>query len=198
MPDSEPEKCSDLLDLPVVRDRFDIAAHELPLLHRWIEGANIRWGLDAAHRESLDLPAGLDQHTWAFGLQRMLLGYVSGGDLSWNGIEPLMKLPGSGSGQCRQTCGLVTALGRFGIRLQKHYAPADWVQLIRDGIAQFLLPDSLESKMMSGCLDDRLESWLEQCEQARLVDALPLAVVGRCVWMSALTGIGPAVSGGQS
>src|SRR5690606_3434221 len=53
----------DLLDVPALRERFAIAERDLPLLHRWIEGAGVRWGLDAAQRESLGLPPGLEQNS---------------------------------------------------------------------------------------------------------------------------------------
>jgi exodeoxyribonuclease V gamma subunit len=46
----------DLLDVPALRQRFGIAEDELPQLQRWIHGANIRWGLHAEQRASLDLP----------------------------------------------------------------------------------------------------------------------------------------------
>src|SRR5690606_12698969 len=48
----------DLLEVPALRARFRIAETHLPLLHRWIAAARIRWGLHAEHRERLDLPAG--------------------------------------------------------------------------------------------------------------------------------------------
>ncbi len=34
----------DLLDVPALRERFGIDEADLPTLHRWIEGAGIRWG----------------------------------------------------------------------------------------------------------------------------------------------------------
>ncbi|WP_254918361.1 exodeoxyribonuclease V subunit gamma, partial [Zobellella denitrificans] len=37
----------DLLDVAALRRRFGIEEADLPVLHRWIEGAGIRWGLDA-------------------------------------------------------------------------------------------------------------------------------------------------------
>ena len=71
----------DLLEVPALRRRFGIDAEDLPRLHRWVRGANIRWGLHAEQRASLDLPVQPEadaQHTWRFGLRRMLLGYAVG------------------------------------------------------------------------------------------------------------------------
>jgi exodeoxyribonuclease V gamma subunit len=42
--------------VPALRQRFGIAEDDLPQLQRWIRGANIRWGLHAEQRASLDLP----------------------------------------------------------------------------------------------------------------------------------------------
>src|SRR5204862_405531 len=69
----------DLLQVPALRKRFSIGENDLPLLHRWIRDAGIRWGLHGEHRNALDLPRDADaaQNTWLFGLRRMLLGYAA-------------------------------------------------------------------------------------------------------------------------
>ncbi|HRP94781.1 MAG TPA: exodeoxyribonuclease V subunit gamma, partial [Rhodocyclaceae bacterium] len=77
----------DLLEVPALRARFGIAETDLPLLHRWMAGANIRWGLDAAHRQSLELPDAPEQNSWAFGLRRMLLGYAVGAGGIEHGVQ---------------------------------------------------------------------------------------------------------------
>ena len=46
---------------------------------RWLHAAGARWGLDAAHRARLDAPRD-DAYTWAFALDRLLLGHASGSD----------------------------------------------------------------------------------------------------------------------
>lgn len=78
----------DLLDVPALRARFAINESDVPTLQRWIDGAGVRWGLDAEQRESLGMPAGLEQNTWRFGMRRMLLGYAAGRAPQLNGIEP--------------------------------------------------------------------------------------------------------------
>ncbi len=54
----------DLLDVPALRERFAIKERDLPTLHRWIEGAGIRWGLNAEQRAGLGLPQELEQNSW--------------------------------------------------------------------------------------------------------------------------------------
>lgn len=84
----------DLLEVPALQRRYGLAAGEIPLLQRWIEDAGIRWGLDAQHRAGLDLPPGLEQNAWLFGIRRMLLGYASGASEAFAGIEPYDEVAG--------------------------------------------------------------------------------------------------------
>ncbi len=53
----------DLLDVPALRARFAIDESELPTLHRWIEGAGIRWGLDGGGRAGGGPPGGPGRET---------------------------------------------------------------------------------------------------------------------------------------
>lgn len=64
-----------LLETAAVRARFGIEERDLELIRHWLEETNIRWGMDAAHRARLGLPA-LAQNTWREGLDRLLLGYA--------------------------------------------------------------------------------------------------------------------------
>src|SRR5262249_52065159 len=62
-----------LLDTPAVHRRFGFAAGDLDLVRRLVTESGVRWGVDAAARERLGLPA-VDEQTWRFGLDRLLLG----------------------------------------------------------------------------------------------------------------------------
>jgi len=71
-------KASELLDLlalgPVQR-RFSIAPAELDRVREWLREGGVRWGIDAAHRGEHGQPE-VDENTWRFGLERLLLGYA--------------------------------------------------------------------------------------------------------------------------
>lgn len=62
---------------PALLHRFDLDPAILPRLAGWIRETGIRWGLDEAHRRELEVEAG-DLHSWRFGLDRLLLGYLMG------------------------------------------------------------------------------------------------------------------------
>ena len=65
----------DLLNTEVVRERVGLDSSEVEKIAEWLDDAGIRWGLDAEHRQSEDLP-GTDLNTWEFGLDRLTLGYA--------------------------------------------------------------------------------------------------------------------------
>ncbi len=71
-------KVSDVLDflqLEPVLAKFAILPSELETIGEWVERAGIRWGRDARHKASVGMP-NTDEHTWALGLERLLLGFV--------------------------------------------------------------------------------------------------------------------------
>ena len=62
-----------------VRACFGIGEHDLEGIRDAVRRAGIRWGLDAAHRTELDVPAS-PNHNWHHGLRRLLLGYAIDAD----------------------------------------------------------------------------------------------------------------------
>ena len=67
----------DLLGTPAVRRAAGVAEDELPRLRAWAREAGVCWGLTAERRTRFGLPED-DLHTWRFGLDRLLLGVMTG------------------------------------------------------------------------------------------------------------------------
>ena len=169
----------DLLDVEAVRRRFGIHEHDVPLLARWAADAGVRWGLDAAHRERLDLPAMDEQNTWAFGLRRLLFGYAVGDSAleDWNGIEPHPEVGGLEAALLGALADLVDALEHHAVIMATPATPAQWGERIRALLADFFLADEAEELRSLQRLEEILQEWLEHCEAAAFDEAVPLAVV---------------------
>ncbi len=88
----------DILESDAVLDRFSLSRDDLELIHTWVRGTNIRWGVDARSRAAVGLPP-LPENTWRAGLDRMLLGYAlpAGGERVFQGILPYDDIEGSDS-----------------------------------------------------------------------------------------------------
>lgn len=93
-----------VLDEASVRRRFGLGERDLDTVSQWVRESQIRWGIDAAHRARLGLPA-THEHTWRFGLERLLLGYAlpAGGERLFSHILSYDEIEG----------GLGQTLGRF-------------------------------------------------------------------------------------
>lgn len=65
----------DLVSVDECAGALGLDAEALALLRDWLAGSRIAWGLDGDHRARFEVPA-LDLQTFAWGLDRMLAGYV--------------------------------------------------------------------------------------------------------------------------
>ncbi|MFC3285991.1 exodeoxyribonuclease V subunit gamma [Litchfieldella rifensis] len=175
----------DLIDVPALRARFGIDEADLPTLRRWIEGAGIRWGLNATQRGSLDLPDGLEQNTWAFGLRRLLLGYTVGEAASgpWQGIEPFDDIGGLEAQLAGPLATLLETLERQWRTLREPTDVNGWVQRLRALLEASFQADAAEDSLMLAQLEQTLQEWQESAEEAGLTRELPLSVV-REHWLS--------------
>ncbi|ADT68142.1 exodeoxyribonuclease V subunit gamma [Pseudoalteromonas sp. APC 3356] len=63
----------DLLQVTQIAEKFGLEAHEYEQIHYWLERVGVKWGINAEHKQSFDLPA-IDLNTWQHGLNRLLLG----------------------------------------------------------------------------------------------------------------------------
>lgn len=171
-----------LLDIPALRARFGIAADELPLLQRWIEGAGIRWGLDADWRAARGQSAGLQQNTWRFGLQRMLLGYASGQGEAWDDIEPYDEVGGLDAALVGPLVRLLDALDELARQLAVARDAPGWAALLRELLDGFFVAADEHDEAVLIRLQETLDDWLQMCVEASLDGPLPLTVV-REAWL---------------
>ncbi len=173
---------ADLLDVPAVRQRFDLGEDDLPLLQRWINGAGVRWGLNASQRASLDLPP-LEQNTWTFGLRRMLLGYAAGQGEAWGDIEPYGEIGGLDARLVGPLADLLDALGHHWRELAQPAPPAVWGERLRALLRDLFAPSEPEDRMLHMRLLDTLEAWERACAEASFEQPLPVDVV-REAWLA--------------
>ncbi len=94
----------DVLMLEPVRRRFSLEIEDVEIAQQWMWEAGVRWGIDQAHRRSVDQP-GSRENTWMFGLERLLLGYAlpDDGNGLFGGVLPYDRIEG----------GQAQILGRF-------------------------------------------------------------------------------------
>ncbi len=184
-----------LLEVPALRQRFGIAEDDLPQLHRWMRGANIRWGLHDAQRASLGLPAQAGQpeastqavqNTWLFGLRRMLLGYAVGAQMdAWRSIDPYDEIGGLEAALLGPLVRLLDTLESVWNRLREPATVSAWGERLRALLADCFAATESRDAYTLRQLELALQEWQEACSEAALTEMLPLSVVGP-YWLSRL------------
>ncbi len=167
-----------LLEIPGVRQRFGIAEEDIPLARRWVEGANIRWGLHRQQRETLTLPDDLSRNTWQAGLRAMLLGYSMGDDGAWSEIEPYPEIGGLEAGLAGRLSAFVQQLEALWHQLQAPQTPPLWEALFADMLSRFFQDLEGNDLLLLNRFRRQLEQWLEDALAAGLAETpLPLGIV---------------------
>lgn len=128
----------ELLGVPAVLRRFDLDNGELDRLETWLRDAGVRWGLD----ENQHAAAGAGRYrefSWAFGIERLLLGYASGeDDAAIAGIAPLADVEGNSA---RTLGALLAALDLLRALLREQTAthtPRHWQQIYNAAFDELL------------------------------------------------------------
>ena len=87
-----------LFEVSAVRAKFQMDEADVQTVKNWLQDAAVRWGLNPTHRQKWGVPSNMpyaQQNTWAYGLQRLILGYAAGqaeGNAAWQGVLPLRQL----------------------------------------------------------------------------------------------------------
>ncbi|MBT4162116.1 MAG: exodeoxyribonuclease V subunit gamma, partial [Gammaproteobacteria bacterium] len=129
----------DLLEVPAVMRRFDLAAGDLETIAHWIDAAEIRWEVSGSKKAQLwDLP---DEHqnTWRFGLDRLLLGFsMTPAQGLWEGTVPLEISP-SESELLGTLCHILDLLDHYREQLATEKNVTEWQALITALIDDFFV-----------------------------------------------------------
>ncbi|BBI63157.1 hypothetical protein HSBAA_44630 [Vreelandella sulfidaeris] len=126
-------------------------------------------GLNAEQRTRLDLPQGLTQNTWAFGLRRLLLGYTVGSAEAWQGIEPFDDIGGLEASLAGPLAILLEKLENTWETFCQPTDAATWVARLRELLETYFLTDDAQESVMLTKLETALQQLLDSTEEAQLL-----------------------------
>ena len=181
-----------LFEVAAVRERFGLEEHDVAQLDTWLADAGVRWGLDAPHRKPWGMAPDMsdaNQNSWLFGVERLLLGYATGAvdELATPWANTLPQA-GVGGLDARVVDGLLQWLRHTQIallKLRQEHTPSEWVAVLQQLVALFFKPSDEADERLIERVMAPLETWLAECQLARLDTPLPLVVV-REHWMAQL------------
>ncbi len=125
-----------------VKEKFGLKDADIPVIEQWLKETNIRWGIDAAHREKLGLP-GSSENTWKSGIDRLLLGYAMPGDRPalFTGILACDPIEGGDAGILGEFLEFKTRLFDAVGKLSGEKTIAAWTSVFREMIDGFFAAD---------------------------------------------------------
>lgn len=165
-----------LLDVPVLAARFTINEEGLRYLRLWVNESGIRWGIDDDNVRELELPA-TGQHTWQFGLTRMLLGYaMESAQGEWQSVLPYDESSGLIAELVGHLASLLMQLNIWRRGLAQERPLEEWLPVCRDMLNDFFLPDADTEAAMT-LIEQQWQAIIAEGVAAEYGDAVPISLL---------------------
>ncbi len=164
------------LEIPAIQSRFGLDAESVERIRQWVDESGIRWGLDAQHKAEFGLPEN-GQNTWAFGFDRLFLGYAMPADSDlFQGVAPFSNIEGSEAVWLGQLREFIAQLTRWRRELATPVTLREWQGRINRLIDQFILPGQDEELFMDN-LREQLAAMVTSAETAGFSGAVSASIV---------------------
>jgi DNA helicase/exodeoxyribonuclease V, gamma subunit (EC 3.1.11.5) len=165
-----------LLDVPVIAARFNIDEEGLRYLRQWVNESGVRWGMDDDNVREWDLPA-TGQHTWRFGLTRMLLGYaMESSQGEWQSVLPYDESSGLIAGLVGHLASLLMKLNQWRHQLNQERTLQEWLPVCREMLNDFYLPDT-DTEAALALIEQQWQGIIDQGLDSRYGETVPLSLL---------------------
>lgn len=165
-----------LLDVPVLAARFNINEEGLRYLRLWVNESGIRWGIDDDNVRELALPP-TGQHTWQFGLTRMLLGYaMESAQGEWQSVLPYDESSGLIAELVGHLASLLMKLNFWRRGLAQERPLEEWLPVCNDMLNDFFLPD-VDTEAAMTLIKDQWQAIIAEGLGAKYGEAVPLSLL---------------------
>ena len=165
-----------LLDVPVLAARFNINEEGLRYLRLWVNESGIRWGIDDDNVRELALPP-TGQHTWQFGLTRMLLGYaMESAQGEWQSVLPYDESSGLIAELVGHLASLLMQLNIWRRGLAQERPLEEWLPVCRDMLNDFFLPDA-DTEAAMALIEQQWQAIITEGLGAEYGEAIPLSLL---------------------
>ncbi|HDG1681379.1 TPA: exodeoxyribonuclease V subunit gamma [Kluyvera ascorbata] len=165
-----------LLDVPVLAARFNIDEAGLLHLRQWVSESGVRWGMDDDNVREMDLPA-TGQHTWRFGLTRMLLGYAMESEQGeWQEVLPYDESSGLIAELVGYLASLLMQLNRWRQVLTQTRSLEEWLPVCREMLNDFFLPDQ-DTEAALTLIEQQWQAIIAQGVQSQYAGEVPLTLL---------------------
>lgn len=165
-----------LLEVPALAARFHIDEEGLRYLRLWVHESGVRWGMDDDNVRDFSLPT-TGQHTWQFGLTRMLLGYAMESHVGeWRSVLPYDESSGLIATLVGHLADLLMHLNLWRKKLAQARSLQEWLPTCRDMLNCFFLPDR-ETEAALALIEQQWQAMIGQGMEAQYAREVPLTLL---------------------
>lgn len=167
------------LRIPAIADKFNLSSDDLQRITRWLERANVHWGLDGQHKARWSEPSATDHFTWKQGLDRLLLGFAYGDhDAFVNGELLLHDVEGNDALVLGRLTGIIEQLQTIRSELTRARTPSAWQTYLIDQLQIAMLSTQSAYERSNQSILKAINDLTEFANKAHLeATELPLSVI---------------------
>ena len=163
----------EFISLPLVRSRFELDDETLATITDWAQRANVRWGLDGAHRTPWGLPPEFSANSWSAAVDRVLMGVAVSDDaigLGPGDVAPL-GVEASDIAVAGRLAEVISRLAALGEQTKAPRPAAAWCETLSDAVGQFFEVDNAQRWQL-----DQLRRILAEVGDQAMVGDTPAGV----------------------
>jgi exodeoxyribonuclease V gamma subunit len=177
----------DLLALAPIAQRLGLVRADLARLREALAASGVRWGLDAAHRVAQGAPEE-GAYTWAWALDRLLLGHASASDTMLEGAAPLPLLEGSALVRLDALLQGLRTLARLQRELDRARDAVQWQALLLRALDELFpaVPDTAGERRALELLRYQIACFADEARRAGVESTIPPAIMRD--WFAATLG----------
>lgn len=166
-----------LLEIPWIRQKFDLDEAEVDRIRQWIRDVRIRWGVDGPSRARLGLP-NISEHTWRAGLDRLLMGYAMAGrnERTFADILPFDPVEGSETAALGGLLEFTDRLFSHAEHLSTPRTPSEWALFLSRTLDAFFRID-IVAERDAQIIGDAIADLRQTAERARFYRPVDIRVI---------------------
>lgn len=166
----------DLLNAPALAEYLEVDEDCHRWWSFWIEKAGARWGLNAAHRQEQGVPA---EHltTWAFALDRLLLGYASGDEQMLKEVSPVIEIEGQSLNTLDKLIRGLRLLARYSEYFRYPHTAAHWASACSELLGVLDTSSKPNEAAAWQRCQDAVADLLEQSSEAELENTIAPEII---------------------
>jgi exodeoxyribonuclease V gamma subunit len=167
------EAVFELLEYAEVREQFNLDEQQVLQCKDWAQATNIRWGINRKMRLTTGLPDTYE-HSWQYGLDRMLLGYMMPGEQIFADTQllPFNQIEGNNAQTLASFCHFTDSIFQLWEWSLKSLQVTEWIEKLQGLLAEIFLQNADHQAIFKVLDTLRRQQQLAEFEQAIAFDII--------------------------